>query len=90
MLLCNAKFEYCLLQTENTSQQSSEESVEVSTHTVFTFHITKYSITEVLNHILRAVCFSCNFHESFLNYLNIKFEWESVQGQNLKITSVTE
>lgn len=32
MLLCDTELEYCLLQTENTSQQSVEESVEVSTH----------------------------------------------------------
>lgn len=63
LILCDTKFEYCLLQTENTSQQSPEESVEVST---------------------------CNFHDNFLNYLDIKFESKSVQGQNLKINYVTE
>lgn len=87
---CDTKFEYCLLQTENTSQQSSEESVEVSTHIVCTLHITMYRITEVLNHILRAVYFSCNFHDNFLNYYNIKFESKSVKGQNLKINYVAE
>lgn len=72
MLLCDTELEYCLLQTENTSQQSAEESVEVSTHKMFTLPITN-SITEALNHILRVMYFCCNFHKIFLNYLKIKF-----------------
>lgn len=72
MLLCDNELEYCLLQTENTSQQSAEESVEVSTHKVFTLPITN-SITEALNHILRVMFFYCNFHKIFFTYLKIKF-----------------
>lgn len=72
MLLCDTELEYCLLQTENTSQQSVEESVEVSTHKVFTLPITN-SITEALNHILRVMYFYCNFHKIFFTYLKIKF-----------------
>lgn len=72
MLLCDNELEYCLLQTENTSQQSAEESVEVSTHKVFTLPITN-SITEALNHILRVMYFYCNFHKIFFTYLKIKF-----------------
>lgn len=72
MLLCDNELEYCLLQTENTSQQSVEESVEVSTHKVFTLPITN-SITEALNHILRVMYFYCNFHKIFFTYLKIKF-----------------
>lgn len=72
MLLCDNELEYCLLQTENTSQQSAEESVEVSTHKVFTLPITN-SITEALNHILRVMYFYCNIHKIFFTYLKIKF-----------------
>lgn len=72
MLLCDNELEYCLLQTENTSQQSAEESVEVSTHKMFTLPITN-SITEALNHILRVMYFYCNFHKIFFTYLKIKF-----------------
>lgn len=72
MLLCDNELEYCLLQTENTSQQSAEESVEVSTHKVFTLPTTN-SITEALNHILRVMYFYCNFHKIFFTYLKIKF-----------------
>lgn len=72
MLLCDNELEYCLLQTENTSQQSAEESVEVSTHKVFTLPITN-SITEALNHILRVMYFYCNFLKIFFTYLKIKF-----------------
>lgn len=72
MLLCDNELEYCWLQTENTSQQSAEESVEVSTHKVFTLPITN-SITETLNHILRVMYFYCNFHKIFFTYLKIKF-----------------
>lgn len=72
MLLCDNELEYCWLQTENTSQQSAEESVEVSTHKVFTLPITN-SITEALNHILRVMYFYCNFHKIFFTYLKIKF-----------------
>lgn len=72
MLLCDNELEYCLLQTENTLQQSVEESVEVSTHKVFTIPITN-SITEALNHILRVMYFYCNFHKIFFTYLKIKF-----------------
>lgn len=72
MLLCDTELEYCLLQTENTSQQSAEESVEVSTHKMFTLPITN-SITEALHHILRVMYFYCNFHKIFFTYLKIKF-----------------